>query len=85
MVQAAAALAFFVERRRARLHLTVEVAARLTGIELSQGVCARGRLVPEDRLDIQAIAATIEGRRSISSPSSTCTVSSRPASSPTHK
>jgi hypothetical protein len=59
-LQPAAALAFFVERRRARLHLTVEVAARLTGIEISRWMALESGWVPEDRLDIQTIAAVLE-------------------------
>ncbi len=59
-LQPAAALAFFVERRRARLNLTVEAAARLTGIEISRWMALESGWVPEDRLDIRAIAATIE-------------------------
>jgi transcriptional regulator with XRE-family HTH domain len=59
-LQPAAALAFFVERRRARLNLTVEEAARLTGLEISQWQALESGWVPEDRLDIQAIAAVLE-------------------------
>jgi transcriptional regulator with XRE-family HTH domain len=59
-LQPAAALAFFVERRRARLNLTVEEAARLTGIEISRWMALESGWVPEDRLDIQAIAAVLE-------------------------
>jgi len=59
-LQPAAALAFFVERRHARLNLTVEEAARLTGLEISQWQALESGWVPEDRLDIQAIAAVLE-------------------------
>jgi hypothetical protein len=59
-LQPAAALALFVERRRTRLHLSIEAAARLCGIELSQWHALESGWVPEDRLDIQAIAATLE-------------------------
>jgi Helix-turn-helix domain len=59
-LQPAAALAFFVERRRTRLNLSIEAAARLCGIELSQWHALESGWVPEDRLDIQAIASTLE-------------------------
>ena len=59
-LQPAAALAFFVERRRTRLNLSIEAAARLCGIELSQWHAVGAGWVPEDRLDVQAIAAVLE-------------------------
>jgi hypothetical protein len=59
-LQPAAALAFFVERRRTRLNLSIEAAAHLCGIEISQWHALESGWVPEDRLDVQAIAATLE-------------------------
>jgi hypothetical protein len=59
-LQAPALLTYFIGRRRAILHLSIDEAARLSGLELSQWYALEAGWVPEDRLDIQAIAATLE-------------------------
>jgi transcriptional regulator with XRE-family HTH domain len=59
-LQAAALLAYFIGRRRTILHLSIEESARLSGLELSQWYALESGWMPEDRLDIQAIAATLE-------------------------
>ena len=59
-LRAAWMLSYYVGRRRAILHLTVEAAARLCGLELSQWYALESGWVPEDPLDIQAIAVTLQ-------------------------
>jgi hypothetical protein len=53
-------LASFVARRRRELGLTVERAAELTGIKVSQWCDLEAGWVPTDRSVLRAVADTIE-------------------------
>jgi hypothetical protein len=53
-------LASFIERRRKELSLTVERAAALAGIELSQWYALECGWVPADRSVLRAVADTLQ-------------------------
>ena len=55
-----AALARYTRRRREELDLSLEHAAELAGLELSQWCALESGWVPDDMGTIQAIAATLE-------------------------
>jgi hypothetical protein len=78
-------LSYYVGRRRAILHLTVEAAARLCGLELSSGMRSSPAGCPKTHSISRPSPLPSRPRRRISSPSSICTASNRTASTSTHK
>lgn len=58
----ASALARYAKNRREYLDLTAEEAAELSGMETSEWYALESGWVPEDRVVIQAVAATLRVR-----------------------